>query len=219
MRSRVGLWSPSASFTDVHPACRLAAERTAARLESLGHIVEEAYPAALDEGIIDEFFPIAASHIAWQVARLEKQLGRPLRDDDLEPVTAAANTGGKLVSAIVFHECLEALQAFAHRFASWWEHYDLLVTPTLAVPPYPIGALGPTSPDEPWPDVRPWVPFTTHFNISGLPAISLPMHWDDGLPIGVQLGAAFGREDVLLQVAAQLEAAEPWATRRPPVHA
>jgi amidase len=219
-RLRVGLWSRSPSFPPVDAACIAAAERTAHSLEAHGHYVEAAYPAALDEGIIDAFFPLAAAHIAWQIARIELMLGRALGEDDIEPVTAAANTGGRLVSAVVYHECVEALRAFARRFASWWNDYDILVTPTLAVPPYRIGALSPTSTDEPWPDVRPWIPFTTHFNITGQPAISLPMHWnDDGLPIGVQLGAAFGREDLLLQVAAQLEGASAWAERRPPVHA
>ena len=63
-----------------------------------------------------------------------------------------------------------------------------------------------------------WVPYTPPFNMSGQPAISLPLHWNEaGLPIGVQLVAAYGREDVLVRVASQLEAAHPWADRRPPV--
>jgi amidase len=101
--------------------------------------------------------------------------------------------------------------------------FDLLLTPTMALPPAELGTIGNGDEENPlMPIVRatPYAVFTAGFNASGQPAISLPLHWsEDGLPIGVQLVAAFGREDLLLRVAAQLEQAQPWAHRRPPVAA
>jgi amidase len=118
---------------------------------------------------------------------------------------------------------MEYAQAVAREGASWWSDHDLLLTPTMALPPAEIGEIGTGDEDNPlMPIVRatPYAIFTAGFNSSGQPAISLPMHWsEDGLPIGVQLVAAYGREDLLLQVAAQLEQAQPWADRRPPLAA
>jgi amidase len=109
----------------------------------------------------------------------------------------------------------------------WWaDGWDLLLTPTLAAPPLPIGALfgeqgdGIEAENPMAPSIRAgrFIAFTPQFNASGQPAINVPLHWnDDGLPIGVQLVAAYGREDLLIRVAAQLEAAAPWADRRPPI--
>ena len=106
---------------------------------------------------------------------------------------------------------------------SWWyppdgsAGHDLLLTPVIATPPPPIGYLsGPKGGMR----VRELLQFTAQFNVTGQPAISLPLYWTaEGLPIGVQLVAGFGREDVLVRIAAQLEAAQPWASRRPPVSA
>ena len=101
----------------------------------------------------------------------------------------------------------------------WWaDGWDLLLTPTLAEPPPLLSEFEPVAGDPSAPMRRAgrFVPFTPPFNMSGQPAISLPLHWNaDGLPIGVQLVAAYGREDVLIRVAAQLEAAHPWADRHP----
>ena len=107
--------------------------------------------------------------------------------------------------------------------AEWYETgFDLLLTPTLAQPPPLIGEFDSPA-DNPLHGLlraAELVPFTPPFNVSGQPAISLPLHWNaQGLPIGVQLVAPYGREDVLLRVAAQLEEAAPWAQRRPPVAA
>jgi amidase len=103
----------------------------------------------------------------------------------------------------------------------WWaDGWDILVTPTLAEPPTRIGEFQ-NDPDQPMaPMIRAgrYVAFTPAFNASGQPAISLPMHWTpDGLPVGVQLVAAYGREDLLLRLASQLEMAQPWAHRRPAI--
>jgi amidase len=102
------------------------------------------------------------------------------------------------------------------------EGFDLLLTPTLGEPPVAHGTFDST-PEEPLGGffrAAAFVPFTAQFNVSGQPGINVPLHWNaDGLPIGIQLVAGFGREDLLLRVAAQLETAQPWIDRRPPVFA
>ena len=99
--------------------------------------------------------------------------------------------------------------------------FDILLTPTLTEAPWPLGPLGPNGGD-PMEVMRRWTeysPYCTPFNVSGQPAISLPLFWNDaGLPIGVQAVAAYGREDVLIRLASQLEHAMPWDKRCPPVH-
>ena len=107
--------------------------------------------------------------------------------------------------------------------AAWWAGgFDLLLTPTLPEPPPPLGTFTPTREDPVTTGIRAsqFACFTSPFNMTGQPAISLPLHSTaDGLPVGVQLVGAYGREDVLLRVAAQLEVAAPWAERRPAIHA
>jgi amidase len=100
--------------------------------------------------------------------------------------------------------------------------FDLLLTPTIAEPPPTLGQFDSPA-DNPLAGLfraAGLVPFTPPFNVTGQPGISLPLHWNsDGLPIGVQLVAPYGREDMLIQAAGQLEQAQPWADRRPPVSA
>ena len=107
--------------------------------------------------------------------------------------------------------------------AGWWASgFDLLLTPTLPQPPPPLGTFTPSREDPVAAGMRAaqFAGFTSPFNMTGQPAISLPLEWnDEGLPIGIQLAAAYGREDLLIRVAAQLEQARPWAERRPPIHA
>src|SRR5262245_34509208 len=152
------------------------------------------------------------------------KIGRPITADDVEPLTwALAEQGGKH-SAADYLSAVGYAQLISRFGAGWWEDHDLLLTPTMGVPPVEIGTMGTgRDDDDPMAPILRAVPsavFTAGFNASGQPAISLPLHWtDDGLPVGVQLVAALGREDVLLRVAAQLEEAAPWADRRPPVFA
>jgi amidase len=119
---------------------------------------------------------------------------------------------------------LAAVSQYRRQVHQWWaDGWDLLLTPTLAAPPLRIGALYDAddgiSADNPMgPSIRAgqFVAFTPPYNATGQPAISLPLHWNaDGLPIGVQLVAAYGREDLLIAVASQLEVAAPWADRHP----
>ena len=115
------------------------------------------------------------------------------------------------------------MQESARRLSSWWDSgFDLLLSPTTGTPAYEIGFLAspPDNPLAPLYKASSVLPFTGMYNITGQPAISLPLHMSaDGLPVGVQLGAAYGREDVLVRVAAQIEEAAPWTGRIPPHHA
>jgi amidase len=122
------------------------------------------------------------------------------------------------LTAVEWGRALEQQQAWAVAACGWFASYDLLVTPTSACPPLLTDDLWP-EPEAPWRIGRTYGRigrFTLPFNVTGHPAISLPLHWsDDGLPVGTQLVAHMGREDLLLQLAAQLEQAAPWVHRRP----
>ena len=208
----------------VHPECVTAAENAGRLLASLGHEVLESHPPALDETEFSEQFGALVS--SWTARDLDywcEQTGRSITSNDVEPYTWALAEMGRAVSASGYIKATTWLQAYTRRVAQWWaDGFDVLLSPTLAVPPVKLGELTSTREEPLRGFVRsvPVVTFTAPFNVTGQPAISLPLHWSrDGLPIGVQLVAAYGREDVLIRLAAQLEAAKPWAQRRPAVHA
>ncbi len=208
----------------VDPECVAAAEGAGRLLEQLGHKVEAASPDGLDEPeYVTNFITMWAAGNAWALDWWSRQLGgRTIGADDVEIGTWSLVELGRSVSAPQWLTAREWLQVNSRRLVSWWQDFDLLVTPTIAEPPPVLGQMVSTA-DNPMGGLMRaagLVPFTPPFNVSGQPAISLPLHWSStGLPIGVQLVAAPNREDVLIQVAAQLEAAAPWADRRPPVSA
>jgi amidase len=223
-RLRIGLMDRAPRGEPLHADCREAASAAARLLESLGHRVETGYPEALDDPTItSRFVLIVATATARSVERAGERLGRSLGADDVEPLTWALTEGGRARGAVDYLKAVEALHAHSRRLATFWQQgFDLLLTPTCAAPPPPLGAFRaePGNPLAGYVRAVPFGAFTLHFNMSGQPAISLPLHWNaEGLPIGVQLVAASWREDVLLRVAAQLEQARPWAARLPAVHA
>jgi amidase len=202
--------------------CGRAVRRAASMLEALGHHVEEDWPAALDEEAFGARFGLLwAVTMAATAARNGALLGRELGPEDMEPVSWALVEVAQRMSA-VDHSALRAtMVTFRRQMAAWWASgFDLLLTPTIAVEPWRLGELAndPAAPLAPSLKGGGFVPFTPPFNVTGQPAISLPLHWTpSGLPVGVQLVAAYGREDLLFRVAAQLEAAHPWAERRPSI--
>jgi amidase len=224
-RLRVGFTARSfGGAIPVHPDCAAAAESAAKLLASLGHAVEEAFPPACADGsTIGHATRVMSACTARALDQWGERIGRPLRPDDVEPLEWVVAEMGRKVSATEWLVAIDALHAYTRRVAAWWEGgFDLLLTPTLAEPPPLLGqfAATPQSPLQGWIRSAPFVCFTQPFNITGQPAISLPLHAAaGGLPIGVQLVAAYGREDLLFRVAAQLEAAQPWSGRRPRVHA
>jgi amidase len=224
-RLRVGLLVKApAGQADVHPECATATRETARLLASLGHRVEESFPAALADGeVARAAVTVITAATARDLAYWSERTGRKIGPADVEPMTWAIAELGRRVSASDYLQAIDYLHAHTRLVAAWWaEGFDLLLTPTLPEPPPRLGEFDP-APDDPLRGFTrggAFVTFTMPFNITGQPAISLPLHWSaDGLPIGVQLGAGYGREDLLLRVAAQLEEARPWSGRRPSVHA
>ncbi|MCU0272572.1 MAG: amidase [Acidimicrobiales bacterium] len=219
-RLRIGVLSTKPDGSPVHPECAAAVAGAAAALTALGHTVDAGHPEGLDDGGMRSGFGIVtAVHVASEIARLERLLGEPIDLAELEPMNRASAEGGRMITGLQLLEARAAMEAAGRRIAAWWsEGWDLLLTPTSAAIPAVIGDMGPLAPDPIAGGMLDHVAFTTAFDVTGQPAVSLPLHWTpEGLPVGVQLVAAFGREDLLLRVASQLEAAVPWADRHPPV--
>ena len=222
---RVGLMTASpAGATPVHAECVKAAEQTGRLLTELGHTVETSHPDALDDFEVGRHFSVMyAVQIAGTIAALERFTGRTLGPAELDTFNWALAELGRKMSVVQYLETEDWIAAFTRRLASWWDDgFDLLLTPTLPEPPPRLGYFTPDSTDPTLIGMRAsgFASFTCPFNMSGQPGISLPLHWTpDGLPVGVQLVAAYGREDLLLRVAAQLEQAAPWKDRRPAIHA
>ncbi len=223
-RLRVGFRTKlGGGVEDAHPDCIEAVRVACELLERLGHDVEPSAFEQLDDPRFAEAIPVAFPvFIARELDRWSEKLGREIQPSELEAWNAFEVELGRATSASAYVAALEKAQGYARNLATWWaDGHDLLVTPTLGRPPFPLGYLSnDVDPLEGFLRLSGVVSFSMAFNISGQPAISLPLHWNaDGLPIGVQLVAAYGREDLLLRVAAQLEQAQPWADRHPPVSA
>jgi amidase len=221
-RLRIGLLDrpDGEGFLD-HPECRAAVATAGRLLESLGHGVENSGPAAMfDPDFISHFTMIIAADTETTMRAFETALGRPIEADEIEPRNAAYRDRGRALDVVTYLQSRVWLGTWARRMAGWWTEYDLLVTPTVGAPPPELGWFTADGAEAEGPRVISFIPYTAQFNMTGQPAISLPLHWTPaGLPVGVQLVAAIGREDLLLRVAAQLEQAAPWADRRPAVHA
>jgi amidase len=221
-RLRVAFLTESPSGGEVHPDCVEAARGAAALCESLGHHVEEARLDVDGDAFVGHFINQWAAGNAWALADWEARLGRAATEEDVEPLTWALVGLGRSLSAAQYLVAVQGLQKISRQIADYFEGIDVLLTPTLAEPPAPLGTFD-SPPGEPLTGLfraAAYVPFTPPFNVTGQPAISLPLYWNEtGLPIGVQLVGRFGDEEEILSVAGQLEQAAPWADRRPPVSA
>lgn len=221
-RLRIGLLDHHPQGAAIDDDCAEAARATGTLLESLGHHVEAAFPEALaDPTVSRDFLALWATGMAMSLATVEGMVGRPVTEDEVEPVNWVQARYAEKLHATDLASALAASSAFRRRVQRWWaDGWDLLLTPTLGEVPLPLGTMAndPENPLHPLARAGAFVPFTPAWNMSGQPAISLPLHRTAaGVPVGVQLVAAYGREDVLLRVAAQLEEASPWAHLRPPV--
>ncbi|MGH0035873.1 MAG: amidase [Myxococcota bacterium] len=222
---RIGFMRAAPRDLEIDAECVRAVEAGARALEELGHHVEEAHPPALeDPGCVANYVRVVTANTARALESTGAKLGRELGEDDVEPLTWALASQGRQLGATGLLETLEFVHGFGRRVASWWhdDGFDLLLTPTQGAVPAPLGHITSTR-EEPFRAflrAAPFGVFTLPFNLTGQPAISLPLHWtDDGLPLGIQLVADTGREDLLLQVAGRLEAVRSWSERWPATRA
>jgi amidase len=206
---RVALTTTPPIDAAVAPECSAAAEDAAALLTELGHEVEVATPPWADGKLIELFMTV------WKIIPGLRGKSR----EPFEPMNRVLIDAGDEMHAVDYVSATQELRAWARRIVAFWDGCDLVLTPTLAQPPPPVGALMDEA--DPWGNFdKAWqfTPFTQVANVTGLPAVSLPLFWsDDGLPIGVQLIGGPADEATLIRVSAQLEVARPWRARRPSV--
>ncbi|MGH9296809.1 MAG: amidase [Acidimicrobiales bacterium] len=219
---RIGfLDAPANRDFEGHPECAAAVHAAATLLEAAGHHVEDRHPAAFgDSDFQRHFITIVSSAITAEVAGWGEIIGRTIAPHELEPDNEAFFAMGAAIGASDYVRSVLWFEDWRRQMAEFWssEGFDLLLTPVLAFPPARIGEL--SEPVTGQMRVIQTLQYTAQVNVSGQPAISLPIYWSkEGLPIGVQLIAGYGREDVLVRIASQLENAASWTDRVPPVHA
>lgn len=226
---------------DVHPDCVAAVEDAASLLAELGHEVEEATTALDGEGFARAFLTMVAAELGADLREVERLTGRTPSRRSVEAPTWALGLLSRAFSARDYALALRALDRAGREIGPFFERYDLLLTPTLASPPPELGTLMPSASerrilgllglfgsgrlvkaagllDQAAKDAFAFIPWTPVFNVTGHPAMSLPLRWNAaGLPVGVHLVGRFGAEDALFRLAGQLERARPWRDRAPPV--
>ncbi len=194
----------------VDAVCASAAAAAAALLAELGHDVREETPPWRDDGLLEQFGYL------WRV-------GPPLYGvpaGQLEPLNRALAEAASTTTALDYVAAVLSLQGYARRVMTFWNDVDVVVTPTLAKPPVPIGWVFES--DDPWEHYRraaEFTPFAAAANLTGQPAASVPFAIEEGLPIGIQLFGRAGDEATLIRLASQLEEARPWIGRTPPCFA
>jgi amidase len=215
-RIRIGLFVDAPSGGPVDPLCAGAATEAARRLEAMGHHVDALHgPSLSDREGSEAMGTIIAAGVARDVRRWEELLGAAV--EEMEPMPALMVETGQSVTAIQLVDAVDHLARWSRHVAAATSAFDVVLSPTMAILPPELGTL---SGDNPLADMAAGLSamtsFAIPFDVSGQPAMSLPLSWaPGGLPIGVQLVAAYGREDVLFRLASQLEEAEPWAERHP----
>lgn len=217
----IGLCDTDFLGNPVHPACAEAARDTARLLESLGHSVIPFRPDADHEGMIRAWVEIVACGAALSVASAEKARGRPVGAHEIEPVARGAAAFAATISGAQYLAAVGRIHAYGRQMAHVFDTCDILLSPVMAEPPAQVGRFAHRTEDYLAYRLGPegvfrYSPFCTAFNASGQPAASLPTFWHEGLPIGVQLAAAFGDDERLIALCHEIEQARPWFGRRPP---
>ncbi|MFM7028234.1 MAG: amidase [Chakrabartia sp.] len=218
---RVALMTSPLAGSPVDAECIAATEATARLCESLGHHVEPAAPKISAAAFGQAAFVVMAAAVAADIEDRAKLLGITPGPDVLEPITLAFHGYGKTISGMDVARANNVLQAVAVTMGQFMEDYDVILSPTLAAPPLKLGQINLT-PGIGFPEwgarAGAFSPFTQIANLTGQPAMSLPLALSKaGLPIGVMFTGRYGDEALLYRLAGQIEAAAPWANRRPTI--
>ncbi len=218
-RLRIALTTTPWNGQPVDPECAEAAVAAAKLCGDLGHHVEEARPEIAAEALGLATRIIVGANVRAQIEARAAALGRTLTAADVERVTWAHASEGVTATAADYARSITVVHRTGRTVARFFTKHDVLLSPTMCRPPHPLGVLDMMSADQGayLTALLASIGFTSLFNSAGGPAMSVPLAWSTrGLPLGVQFAAAFGGEATLFRLAAQLEAARPWATRRPP---
>ena len=239
-RLRIAFTSHPFLGKDVHEDCVRGLNDTARLLERLGHDVTEATPDIDRDAFSLSYLTVIAGETCAQVNAIIKRAGRKTSVLDFEPGTQALAALGKVISAGDYAKALNYLTVSSRKIAGFFEQFDVLLTPTLSAPPVPIGSLQMSDAESRMVRMQSrlnaawilkalhiidmvakktfnFIPYTAVFNVTGQPAMSVPLCWNgEGLPIGMQFAARFGDEATLFRLAGQLERAQPWFDKLPP---
>jgi amidase len=219
---RIAFSTPAPSGVPIHPDCVKAVEASARLCASLGHEVVEAAPKLDAEMMNRMFMQIWSAGCAWTIDLTARTLNRKPCETDFEPGTWALYQMGLEQTGAGYLLAVSWIQGASREIARFMLDYDIWLTPTLAEPPLPLGSFDAAA-DDPMAGIQragQFVPFTPICNMTGQPAMSVPLYWNSHeLPVGTHFAARFGDEATLFRLAAQLEAAQPWAGRRPTVSA
>ena len=202
--------------TALHPDCAQAVRNAAKLCEQQGHIIEEASPELDQPTLIPAFMTLWSANLAAGIDGGAKLMGRTPTEDQFEGLTWGLYEMGKGITASDYLQAKAAMQHASRLGAKFHETYDVWLTATLGLPPVKLGTfdMEERDPMKSFAPLIDYVPFTAMQNVTGQPAINLPLHWNKaGLPIGVQFVGRFGDEATLLKLAAELEKAAPWAQR------
>jgi amidase len=236
---RIGFTQKSPIGTEVHPEAVIAVQKAAQLLASLGHHVEEAEPAVNGMQLAQDFVVMWFANCAATVDIIKQQTG--CGDEGFELDTLAMVAFGRASRASDYVAGYMRWNDYTRQLGEFHQKYDLFMTPTMAMPPARVGQIatpgwqqvairilmalrlsglllkGGFIEDMVRENLR-WVPFTQIGNLTGAPGMSVPLHWTaDGLPLGTHFIAPHGGEGTLFQLAGQLERAQPWKDRRPPL--
>jgi amidase len=217
-RLRIALAVEPPGGEPLDPECRRAALDAAALCERLDHIVEPA-PLPIDiDRMREAFVTIVNVSVARTLGDAAAASGRPVTELDVEPMTWTMAERGRRVDVLAYSRAIATTHQIGLAMAAFLQQYDVILSPTLAKPPVPLGVLSLSSTDARafGRAIREFGPYTALQNVTGQPAMSVPLHWTpDGLPVGVMFSARFGDEATLFRLAAQLEQERPWKRRVP----
>jgi amidase len=221
-RLRVALCVTPWNDEPVDAECRQAAEDAARLCEGLGHHVAIRRPEFDTAPFRAATRTLVAANVLATLEARAKAVGKTLEASDVEPLTWSIAELGRGYTAADYARSVTTIHGVGRVVARFFAGYDILLTPTMCSPPWPIGVLSLSTGDRNayFTALNRSIGFTSLFNASGHPAASLPLHWSaQGLPVGVQIVAQFGDEATIFRLAAQIETARPWKDRRPPLTA
>ncbi|MCC6920385.1 MAG: amidase [Alphaproteobacteria bacterium] len=216
---RVALWSKAANGTEPDADARRGLDATVKLLRSLGHEVEEAAPEIDGPAVAAVLGRMVGAHLAASVELAGEQRGRPVTEDELEPINWSMIRNARETTGIQMAKDEVTLQLAAIAYAKLMSRFDVTLSPTITRKPEVLKVLSLSPPDTGAfvRAINSFPAFCAFYNQTGAPAMSVPLHWtDDGLPLGMMFGAAYGNESLLFRLAGQLEKAQPWFDKRPP---